>query len=102
MLRAIALAGFLALASCDQFSPEKVACKEWVLGRIKSPATFQVVSIEATNVKDYHSVSIEFDSQNGFGALIRSRAICRFKDFNGKPSDMDEAESVIIDGNFRG
>jgi hypothetical protein len=51
-----------------------------------------------TDVKDYHAIEIVFDSQNGFGAFIRGKAICRFRTANGAEGDFDESRSVVIDG----
>lgn len=87
------------LVGCSAFDSEQMKeCERWVLQQVKSPGKYKRVSADQISHEGYHSTSIVFDSQNGFGALIRSKAICRFNDENGKPGEFNEAESALIDG----
>ena len=84
----------LGLMSCD--APEwykehqfKQRCEVAIKDRLKAPATYKRASIHEfkgfikqgsyahrTESKRKHNILYEFDSQNGFGALIRGHALC--------------------------
>ena len=89
----------LLLASCSGFDSEQTKeCEQWLLQKVKSPGTYKRVSSDQISHEGYHSASIVFDSENGFGALIRSKAICQFDDQGGKLGALNEAESFLLDG----
>jgi hypothetical protein len=69
----------LALAGCNYIDgwttdPAIRACEFAVRQALKTPSTYQRISAAI----DARSVSLSFDSQNSYGALIRSRAKCNF------------------------
>lgn len=59
------------------------ACQEqFILARLKAPATAKfsgaaVTKVTSSAVGDVYTISGSVDSQNGFGALIRSRWTCQ-------------------------
>lgn len=61
----------------DQSAYVKVACRDWVKERLKSPASaeFSDESVERDG-DDGYVVSGAVDSQNGFGAMIRNTYTC--------------------------
>jgi hypothetical protein len=86
----------LTIAGCSAFESDQLKrCEEWTLKQVKSPGTYKRAEVEETPGNDISYVSIKFDSENGFGALIRSNAICAFR---GKSTEIDEKRSAMIDG----
>jgi hypothetical protein len=70
------------------------ACESVTLRLLKSPATYN--RVDAVQVlKD--SVIISFDSQNGYGALIRSQAICVFDKNRIVYGIQLNGESMLVD-----
>ncbi len=69
-----------ALAACYPSESQKLVekCEELVLERLRSPASaiFSEERIEVVN-KEVSNIHGAVDSQNGFGALIRSRFQCQ-------------------------
>jgi len=84
------------LSGCSSEAVNK--CEAWIKGQVKSPGSYHQAEVSETNYQQSHFVTIKFDSQNGFGALIRSEGICKFKDENGAPGELDQTQSTVIDG----
>ena len=79
---AIAVTVVLLLMPNDEPAPDlarsaETACTEYVTSRLKSPATAKFVGIKVEQDGDrYYLVTGEVDSQNSFGALVRSEFEC--------------------------
>jgi hypothetical protein len=63
-------------ATADRFSAE-VACEDFVERRLRAPSTADYTGVAATGGGNSWTVSGSVDSENGFGAKIRSRFGCR-------------------------
>lgn len=87
----------------DQFTmdPALRGCDIAVRNAIKSPATYR--RADATLIPDKQAAVIDFDSQNGFGAMLRSTAECNFALQKDNPNWPDSwgyfsITAVTIDG----
>jgi hypothetical protein len=54
----------------------RIACEGWVKERLKAPATAEFADSNVTSASGVYTVRGAVDSQNSFGALIRSRFTC--------------------------
>jgi len=83
----------LLLSGCQPSDPAEaegrhaaIACREWVKQRLKSPATaaFPVeISARKTHL-DIFELDSHVDSQNSFGAQIRTRFTCEVDHAGGQ------------------
>ena len=73
----------LLVCGCDLMRPAAADCRQKILARLKSPGTYKEISVSDQTMGTGGFVWIEFDSQNGFGALIRNKATCRYDAKNG-------------------
>jgi hypothetical protein len=83
------LALFL-LAACS--SPQVDACEKQLLEKLKAPSTYERIGLETMTLNSgdpphYFSVTIEYDAQNSYGALLRDKEQCDFRlDSKGRPT----------------
>jgi hypothetical protein len=95
-----AVGGVLAVQHPRLFQredPAVPACEAGVKKLIRSPASFQLADSYILE----NEVNLSFDAQNGFGALLRGSATCRFKLEYGKGRDMAgnfTPDAITIDG----
>ena len=105
---AIAIFTFVAIGSSDSGSDEPVKpdpilaynfAEDFITERLKSPSTAEFPGIfdKKDHITDLgggeYQINSWVDSQNGFGAMIRSRWSCKIK-FVG---DKVQAENIIIE-----
>jgi hypothetical protein len=68
----------LLLCACKS-EPDLVSmCDEAVKAKIKTPSTYSRIGFTTTDYLGFSYVRVEFDAQNEFGAVIRSKAICKY------------------------
>ncbi|MGV6875952.1 hypothetical protein ACUSIJ_25110 [Pseudochelatococcus sp. B33] len=73
---------FIALSAAADDNPDDGAvslCEQFVLSSISTPATYARVDLRISDSRyPKPGVILEFDAQNEFGALVRSKALCVF------------------------
>jgi hypothetical protein len=64
----------------DLLNPPDVRQCEWIVKKqLKTPATYQRAALSrGTAVDGAPTISISFDAQNSFGALLRGAATCQY------------------------
>lgn len=88
----VSLAAILALFGCGGGEPDpadtaKQACVEAVPERLKSPATAEISNVQTSQfVSGVWSVTGTVDSENSFGAMIRSTFKCHVRVEGGTPT----------------
>lgn len=65
-----------ATAEERQADAKRACQEEFIPSRLKAPATAQFTDVAVTSSASTYTVTGSVDSQNGFGALIRSTFIC--------------------------
>lgn len=106
----------MALASCDQASPDVKACEGYIKANLLAPSTYKRIGVlktdqamtapeftaavgldhqtstqqlalrnEAARGLALRTVSITYESENGFGVPVREDKICAFKVVGGVP-----------------
>lgn len=60
----------------DESGQVQVACKSWVEDRLKAPSTADFSGVKTALSGDRYTVTGSVDSQNSFGAMIRTSWIC--------------------------
>ena len=86
----VALFFIMLFVSCSS-EPSRVgaftACYRYVVNELKSPSTAEMCSISEAEIKELpnnkYSIYGYVDSQNGFGATVRTRFICEVQ-YDGK------------------
>lgn len=73
---AIAFGAYLSLHRDSKFVAR---CENLALQMVKAPSTYARFAVREAFDGDRSVVIIDFDSQNGFGAILRSTATCRFE-----------------------
>lgn len=78
---AMVFGGAAFLAGCSALEPTYVKrCEEELVRDLKAPSTYKRISLTNLPISDattkYQSVSIEYDAQNSYGALIRGHRTC--------------------------
>jgi len=73
----------LATSGCDSFrSREFIECRDGLLAKLKAPSTFKMIKSERTYMGTETPpavwVSIEYDAQNSYGAMLRDTEICQY------------------------
>lgn len=73
-------AALLSMGGGSEWEPTATeaesTCKEWVRDRLKSPATARFSGVETTGGRSTYDVSGAVDSENSFGALVRTAWTC--------------------------
>lgn len=65
----------------DPKTDAKLICQEnFIAARLKAPATAKYLDVTVTQLGDVYTVTGSVDSENSFGALIRSTFTCKVKD----------------------
>lgn len=77
----VAICGWAALKGPahhpeDSGADAEHACQELVKDRLKSPASAKFSGLSHTGTGDEYTVTGSVDSQNSFGALMRSDFVC--------------------------
>ena len=86
MRAAIVLAAGLALSGCNAAVE---GCEDAILASLRAPSTYD--RVDASSVPQpnaalpHYLVSVKYDAQNGFGAMIRSTTYCEVPMVDGKP-----------------
>ncbi|WP_208183590.1 hypothetical protein [Shewanella algae] len=113
MMKKVALIAAMALAGCGDGKPAEptesmayIQCKKAVSHVLKAPSTAEfgsysdsIVTPIKTVTDSYGSISKTFlvvgyvDSQNGFGAMIRSKYTCQI---TGEPGNLWSTDSIDI------
>lgn len=94
MVKRLLIPTLICLQACSDQAWRVKNCEEIATGLIKSPATYSFVS----GMIDGKSAVVRFDSQNGFGAMIRSSIVCAYNDDNLIEAVMLNGEVVMLKG----
>lgn len=108
MLRTGLVIALLVLSGCTQYKDEVVDCRNRIIDKLKAPSSYKEISAEDAFVeKDiddpelknlrvaidklneetgkepepkppYQVVTIKYDAQNSFGAMIRGQGVCKY------------------------
>jgi hypothetical protein len=80
----VVLMGFFAGDSSESSAPhEQTGCsasRRAITGQLKSPGTAQWVDCHSTTAAGVQTVTVTVDSQNSYGALVRSRWVATVRD----------------------
>jgi hypothetical protein len=96
---ALAVGAILVLLSQVSIGPDAdgaaTMCEEYVTDRLKAPATADFPGgAHVSSTADEWTVVASVDSENGFGAMIRTDYVCTVRDISGKwdlvSLDMDD------------
>lgn len=68
----------LLLSACNSEPALVSMCDEAVKDKIKTPTTYSRIGFTTTDYLGFSYVRVEFDAQNESGALIRSKAFCKY------------------------
>ncbi len=94
------------LWSCSSLdAPEIKQCEEYLLAKLKAPATYKRVEASSFAYPDYRperrTVIIKYDAANSYNAPIRDTQICQFPSVKGQPDtsnyidfDADSEEEI--------
>ena len=90
------------MAGCS--SPQVEACENQLLDKLKAPSTYKRIALETLTLNSgkpphYFSVTIEYDAQNSYGALLRDKEQCDFRiDSRGRPTlEMFDPYASLVD-----
>lgn len=83
LIAAALAAAALLLGGCDAFRSREVKdCEDTLLHKLKAPSTYKLIEQSTTYMRLEHPpevwVSLEYDAQNSYGALLRDTEICRY------------------------
>jgi hypothetical protein len=64
--------------SSDRSGMAEVMCEEFVTDRLKAPSTAEFLGASSVDLtgREQYEVTASVDSQNGFGAMIRTPYVC--------------------------
>lgn len=97
----IAISAPLWWRAVELFSdkPEVEACEKYVLGGLRSPSTYERVSVGSTKVGGELWISIVYDAANAYGTPVRETETCKFRVENGRavvPHVMDPSSDMAV------
>lgn len=75
---------WFSVAALFADKPEIEACEKYVLGNLRSPASYERVSARSTRVDGQQWVTIVYDAANAYGARIRETELCKFRITGGQ------------------
>lgn len=79
VLAALAIAGYVYLQRQDDASPYYDNCTAFLEAALKAPGSLVLVSSHETEWQnDIKTVSLTYDAQNSFGALLRGHFSCSY------------------------
>lgn len=80
------LVSAVALTGCAE-RPTVANCVEHIKTRLKAPSTFKSIDVSGVEMKDesppQYWLTIQYDAQNSYGALLRGSHTCRYPLRNG-------------------
>ena len=88
VLIAVGIGASLLWSALDK-DPEQAAesvCEDYVTDRLKAPASAEFPGADrvVSSTADEWTVVASVDSENGFGAMIRTDYVCTVRDISGK------------------
>lgn len=88
----------LALVGCSSEAgghPRLLAkCEEVVTGALRSPSEYRRISVDDRSAENQLRLVIAYDAPNGFGAMVRGTADCRYESRDGtdRAADLNNIE----------
>jgi len=77
---------FLLIAGCAEYTPPEVrACEDYLMAKLKAPATYKRVGFSSAATDGIQHVSIEYDAANSYGVPLRETQLCAFPIKDGQP-----------------
>ena len=86
-MKIVTLIVLVAVAGCTP--PYRAKCDDAIKAKLRSPATYQRVSLEG-GASDY-AISIEYDAANAYGTPIRGKGTCYLE--NGRARWVEDRQA---------
>lgn len=89
MLRLALPIAVFAIAGCAKPTPEFEQCERYIKAQLKAPSSYKLIKQSGSWVpfdkRDRYVLSVEYDAQNSYGAMLRDTQVCIFPNKDGQP-----------------